>query len=216
VTRPAACLLDVYETVLTCDFSRHTEELPKLAGVPQEAWYGAFLRIARSLTCGELTAADGFAWMLREAGGSPNPPLVRALLDLDRRLLIESTRVYDDVAPFLERLRAEGIATALVSNCSENTRPLLAHFGLLDLVDEVVLSCEVQSAKPSPDIYMAAVQALGIGPPSAIFVDDQVGYCAGAADVGLRPVRIARGGSSEEGVISGFAELQPMFGLGAT
>ena len=55
--------------------------------------------------------------------------------------------LYDDVVPFLESLRAAGVPTAFVSNCAENTRPLLDSLGLSDLVDHLVLSCEIGAAK---------------------------------------------------------------------
>ena len=58
------------------------------------------------------------------------------------------TQLYDDTIPFFEWLRSEGILVALVSNCADTTRGLLESLGVIPLVDAVVLSCEVGSAKP--------------------------------------------------------------------
>ena len=48
----------------------------------------------------------------------------------DAELLLANARLYDDVIPSLDRLRARGIKIAVVSNCTENTRPLLVSLGV--------------------------------------------------------------------------------------
>src|SRR6202041_2391421 len=55
VTRVEACLLDAFGTILTCDFTAHTRELPVLAGIPADAMYQEFARIAPALTDGRLS-----------------------------------------------------------------------------------------------------------------------------------------------------------------
>jgi FMN phosphatase YigB (HAD superfamily) len=47
-------LLDAFGTILTCDFTEHTRELPVLAGIPAKAMYDEFARIAPALTDGRL------------------------------------------------------------------------------------------------------------------------------------------------------------------
>ena len=94
--------------------------------------------------------------------------------------------------PFFTRLREQGILIALVSNCSETTRPLLGYLDVIRLADAVVLSCEVRSAKPSPDIYLTALDDLGVAAVDAVFIDDQSAFCAGAEAVGVRAIQIAR------------------------
>jgi putative hydrolase of the HAD superfamily len=79
-----------------------------------------------------------------------------------------------------------------VSNCAEDTRPLLEEFGVLDLVDAAVLSCEVGYAKPGPEIFARALSSLDVAAGDAVLVDDQLRYCAGAVAEGLNAVRIIR------------------------
>jgi FMN phosphatase YigB (HAD superfamily) len=57
----------------------------------------------------------------------------------------------------------------------------------------VVLSCEVGSAKPSPEIYVTALTDLGVAAADAVFIDDQPTFCVGAEAVGVRPIQISRG-----------------------
>ena len=104
------------------------------------------------------------------------------------------TRLYDDTVPFLAWLRSQGLLIALVSNCADTTRALLEHLGVIPLVDAVVLSCEVGSAKPSPEIYVTALEDLGVAAADAVFIDDQPRFCVGAEAVGVRPIQIARDG----------------------
>ncbi len=57
-----------------------------------------------------------------------------------------------------------------------------------------MLSCEVGSAKPSPEIYVTALADLGVAAADAVFIDDQPTFCMGAEAVGVRPIQIARDG----------------------
>lgn len=188
-----ACLIDVYETVLSCDFT----ELPALVGVSADAWNEAYSRLAPQLTDGRLTMAGAHHRVLRAAGSEAPPELVQRLVERDQELLIETTHLHDDTIPFLTALQRRGIATAFVSNCADNTRPLLAHLGLLPLVDVAVLSCEAGHAKPAAGIFAAALEQLNLAARQALFIDDQSAYCAGAVEHGVRAVQIRRGAAAD-------------------
>jgi len=193
VTQPAACLIDVYQTILTCDFSGHNREMPALAGVAPDAWRAGIWRVGPLFNVGRLTKAEGFGQILQECGVEPRADLVRALVEMDRELLLASAHLYDDSIPFLENLRSHGVRAAIVSNCSEHTRDLLVKIGVPELVDAVVLSCEVGAAKPSPEIFRHALEQLGVPAGAALFVDDQAAFCAGAAALGIGAAQIVRG-----------------------
>jgi HAD superfamily hydrolase (TIGR01509 family) len=193
VARVEACLLDAFGTILTCDFTAHTRELPVLAGIPADAMYQEFARIAPALTDGRLSMAAGYGRILRACGAEPRPELVRALADRGMELLLASRRLFGDVLPFMAGLRARGIKVAIVSNCDEQGRGLLDWLGVTPLADALVLSCEVGAAKPSARIFQRALQALGVSAGAALFVDDNPGFCAAAAALGIRAAQIVRG-----------------------
>ena len=193
MTRVEACLLDAFGTILTCDFTAHTQEMPVLAGIPADAMYQEFARIAPALTDGRLSMAEGYARILRTCGAEPRPELVRALVDRGMELLLASGRLFDDVLPFMAGLRARGIKIAIVSNCDEQARGLLGWLGVTPLADALILSCEVGAAKPSARIYQRALQALGVSAEAALFVDDNPEFCAQAAALGIRTAQIVRG-----------------------
>jgi HAD superfamily hydrolase (TIGR01509 family) len=153
---------------------------------------------------------DAYAEVLRSAGVVAAPGKVASLVRRDQELLIENATLFSDTLPFLKMLRRRRVAAALVSNCAENTRPLLAALGLIELVDAVVLSCEVGYVKPAPEIYRIALDRLGAPADEALLVDDQAAYCAGGAAVDIATVRIDRAAavSPDSEVIRSLEELR--------
>ena len=191
--RPEALLIDVYETILTCDFRAHATELPALAGIPAQQWNAAFVPLGPALTDGRMTVARAFEHVLATCGRPPTADILDALCQRDRQLMVRWSRLFDDTAPFLRMARERGLRTVLVSNCSDTTRYLLEHLGVDELVDAMVLSCETGAAKPAPEIYKRALQEADATPGSCLFLDDQARYCAGALDLGILAVQVARG-----------------------
>ncbi|MCX5421949.1 HAD family phosphatase [Streptomyces sp. NBC_00078] len=108
------------------------------------------------------------------------PDLINAI-----RYDLASRETWDDA--LVEGLRAlRGSAkTAIVSNTWPQMRTRMANAGLLDMVDAIVLSCEVGYAKPDPRIYAAALQCLGARPAETLFIDDTPGHVATARSLGM-------------------------------
>jgi putative hydrolase of the HAD superfamily len=202
--------VDVYETLVTCDFARHRSELPQIAGVPPGAWAESFARIGPELTVGRLSMAMGFEHILDACGVTPRPALVRELVRKDEELLLASARLFDDAIPFLEVLRSRGMKIAIVSNCTHSTRPLLFHLGVPDLVDSLVLSFEVGWAKPSAEIYEDALGQLGASADAAIFVDDQPAYCGAAVALGISTAQIVRGDAPDPAPVPGITLVRSL------
>jgi putative hydrolase of the HAD superfamily len=188
-----ACLIDVYDTILSSQFAPRMEALVAPLRIPVGEWLAEWDKLREDRDRGRVTLAASFTRTLRAFGVDPEPDLVADLLRRNAELARSYTRLYEDTVPFLEWLRSNGIATALVSNCEESTRGRLEHLGIIPLVDAVVLSCEVGSMKPYPEIYTTALDELGIAAVDAVFIDDQPTFCVGAEAVGVRPIQIVRG-----------------------
>lgn len=215
MARLDACLLDAYDTIVYTDFRAYRNELPKLAGIPADAMFREFRRLAPALSVGEISITGAYAQILQACGVEPRPGLVRALADKSRELLLLSGRLYDDVLPFLRMLRARGIKVAIVSNCDENTRDLLVELGVAALADALVLSNEVGAAKPAAEIYQYALDKLGVGPDTALFADNNATFCGGAAALGIRAVQVVRklqepGGEEGLTVVRSLEELEAL------
>jgi putative hydrolase of the HAD superfamily len=199
-----ACLVDVYDTILKSFFIDRITTLIEPLGVNVEDWLAEFEKTREDRDRGKITTADAFARALRGCGIEPADGQVDDLMRRDLDYTYAHTRLYDDTIPFLGWLRAQGLLIALVSNCADTTRGLLEHLGVIPLVDAVVLSCEVGSAKPSPEIYVTALADLGVAAADAVFIDDQPRYCLGAEAVGVRPIQIARDGVDAAGAGAGW------------
>lgn len=209
---PRACLVDVYETLLTCDFRALWRERTELTGIAPEAWNAAFSHIAPTLSVGQITMAEAFEVALRTCRVTPSAELVTELVNANQDLLLASAWLFPDALPFLELLRSRGITIVIVSNCNENTRPLLTKLGVAAIADSMVLSCEVGCIKPSPRIFRHALGQAGVTGPDALFVDDQAAFCAAAEMTGLPAVQIARDGDLPPGGVRSLLDLEPLLG----
>jgi putative hydrolase of the HAD superfamily len=74
---------------------------------------------------------------------------------------------------------------AVVSNAWPAMRTAMARAGVLDVADEIVLSCEIGYAKPDARIYAAALERIAAEPGSALFIDDTPRHVAAAEALGM-------------------------------
>lgn len=81
------------------------------------------------------------------------------------------TRV-EAMARRVQQLRAEGVATALLTNTFAEFRPTMARDISFDWFDAVVESFAVGARKPEPAIYQAAARMLGVEHADIVYLDD--------------------------------------------
>lgn len=88
-------------------------------------------------------------------------------------------------------IRACGYRTALVSNnVAEYWTWVLGTLDVDRLFDATINSAHVGHRKPEPAIYRLALEALGVSPDRALFLDDNEENVAAAADIGMRVVHV--------------------------
>jgi putative hydrolase of the HAD superfamily len=196
-----AVLLDLYDTLVWSDWPTWRQRIADRAGVSPERVGQAYdiTRVDRSV--GRYPTPDAELTAVMEAAGArPDAAMIRDLRVLEHNAFDGTAQIYPDSLPVVRELRARGIRTALVSNCSYNTRPFVDELGLEAEFDAVILSFEAGTMKPEPQIYRLALQMLGeVHPTRAVFVDDQVRYCDGAAAVGIDTRLIVRPNEPLEG-----------------
>ena len=117
--------------------------------------------------------------------------IVQERLRIGRDLLDEiqhdlaSRETWDDtLVSYLRGLRGKA-RTAIVSNAWPQMRIQMSDGGLLDIVDAIVLSCEVGYAKPDPRIYATALQRISADPADTLFIDDTPGHVTTAETLGM-------------------------------
>jgi HAD superfamily hydrolase (TIGR01509 family) len=184
-----AVLLDLYDTIVWSEWFRLRDAIAARIGNDMEAGrlQKAFEQTRPARGVGEFGSVEGdMAAVLRAAGVTYDATLVDELVELERAHLANGVHLYDDAFPALSSLRERGVKTALVSNCSHSTRPVVERLGLDIAFDRVILSYETRAMKPDPVIYRAALEQLGGVPAKrALFVDDQPQYCDGGSSIGL-------------------------------
>ena len=187
----------MYDTILISEFEPRMAYLVEPLGIPVAGWLAEWEKLREDRDRGRVTIAGSLARTLPVFGVAPEPGLLADLTRRDAEYSRANVRLCDDTVPFLKRLRSDGVLTALVSNCADTTRAQLEFLGVVPLVDAVVLSCEVGSMKPYPEIYTTALDELGVAAVDAVFIDDQPTYCVGAEAAGIRPIQIARGSAED-------------------
>lgn len=132
-----------------------------------------------------------------------------------QEVLAEGWRLFPDVVPCLDWLRATGLPIAAVSNASgRHQRAKIVALGLAEYFDTVLIAGEVGCAKPDRVIFHTACLGLGVSPSDTVHVGDRLHADAiGARDAGMRGVWLnrqgPREGASPVGIttISSLAEL---------
>lgn len=175
-----------YGGVLTTSVARSFRNFEQVEGLPKgvvfdvvaEAYAGREGAIAR-FERGELTAAE-FGRLLAEELAERGHR-VRAER-LHERIFGSVSRA-PDVWSLVQRVRAHGVRTALLSNSwGRDGYPeaeLDAHF------DVIVISGEVGLRKPDPEIFRLTADRLGVPPERCAFVDDLQRNVEAARQVGM-------------------------------
>ncbi len=134
--------------------------------------------------------------------GSPPRDLFDRYLSI-KELEFGHVRLYDETPQALERLRAAGIRTAIVTNGPSDLQRLkLDHLGIAAAVDAVVISGEVRRAKPDPAVYRHALSLIDVRPEDAIMVGDSLSTdVPGARAVPMRVVWISPNGDEHAGLV---------------
>lgn len=191
-----AALLDLYDTVARTRWAQLSERIAAELGIGKETLFRAYdlTRPARSI--GAYGGPHGDMGSIVEAAGvDPTSALIEKLVAMERAFSETGIELWEDSMPVVRELRARGVKTALISNCSHSTRGIVDRLGLAEAFDAVLLSFEVGLCKPDPEIYREALRRLGdVAPDRAVFVDDQLEYCDGAAVIGLETYLMDREG----------------------
>ena len=109
----------------------------------------------------------------------------------------ENFELYEDALPVLDHLRRRGVAIGLVSNTSRDLDAFVGHFELD--VDAWLSSREHGKVKPSPTIFRAALELLGVEPRAAVMVGDSpLDDIEGARALGMQAFLIDREGRFPE------------------
>lgn len=102
-------------------------------------------------------------------------------------------RLYPETRSVLETLRSRGLKLGVVSNFDSRLHPVMKGLGLSGLVDSVTISSETGYAKPSAEIFEAAIRAIRVPPGRVLFVGDSLSDdYQGGVNAGLQTLLLDR------------------------
>ena len=140
---------------------------------------------------GSTTATFHPQHHLEEQLGRPLPQEV-----LDRRIerrteLVLEQALLPGVADHIAAARSLGLKLGVAtSSTTDWVKGHLERLGILDSFDCVRSRDDVANAKPAPDLYLAVLECLGVGPLQAIAIEDSPNGIAAAKSAGLRCVAV--------------------------
>jgi putative hydrolase of the HAD superfamily len=111
------------------------------------------------------------------AGMNLPDDLLHDILDSEQMCWDRAVTLDPDTLPVLSWLGTHGIKRAVCSNAPfppEMMHRQVNTNGITEMVDAVIFSSEIGRRKPAPEVYRAALVAIGVQPQNALFVGDRV------------------------------------------
>lgn len=156
----------------------------------------AFAAHQRSGRLEEISLAAEARLAYADLGVELDDALLDEALHMEQEAWWQGVTVDPEAVPTLDELRARGLRVGLCSNAPYRVRSMydqLAHFGLDRHLDSVTFSGQVGWRKPSPRIFAAATEALGVPAALTVMVGDSLSDDVhGARNAGMQAVWLRR------------------------
>jgi FMN phosphatase YigB (HAD superfamily) len=220
--RPEAALRDAYAEIADRLSAAGVERVP----APERLMVDVHDRIESAVTAHEqaehleeidLVAEERRAYA--DCGMRLNDDLLDEVTHMVQIAWWQGIVVASSVVTVLSALRAAGLRIGLCSNAPYRARSLrgqLHHLGLDRHLDSITFSSEVGWRKPAPQVFTAALGALGAIPDTTIMVGDRRREdVSGARAMGLATVRTREfeddaGADDADVVIDTLGDLVPL------
>jgi HAD superfamily hydrolase (TIGR01509 family) len=166
------------------------------------AWRRAFLDAGQNVPTAELHRRVGMGsdLLIQDVLG-PRAERLSEQISASRQRHFDALSA--EALPFhgarelLAAVRARGALVVLATSAGQrDLAPMLDALGAADLVDEVVNGDDVDAAKPRPDVFLAAMQKLSLGPERCVAVGDTIWDVAAATRSGIGCVCVRTGGTT--------------------
>ncbi len=79
---------------------------------------------------------------------------------------------FEGVHQALEGLKTKSVGLGIISNWDETAREVLSATGLADYFDPIIISCEVDCAKPDARIFRLALDRAGVSAHECLYIGD--------------------------------------------
>lgn len=193
-----AILFDLWNTLLYCPTREKVEEIIEVLGLSEEADYHKVIdemgaTLFTDCDYGEETFFENLC--MKNSVECSKEDIKQAINIWESRL--EGAKYFPETEEVLEDLRGD-YHLALVSNVDATGAEHARKLFLKKYFDAVIMSCEVGSAKPYPQIFEHAMDAVGARAQDAWMVGDSLEYDVKAAlKCGLNAVLVDRQGKHQ-------------------
>lgn len=116
-----------------------------------------------------------------------------------------STKPYDGIIPMLEKLKKDGVKTAVVTNKMHEAAVDIVNLFFGELIDVTIGQIDGVAQKPQPDGIYSAIEKLGVSKEKSVYVGDSEVDCITAKNAGIPCI----------GVTWGFRDREILVGNGA-
>ena len=154
--------------------------LSERTDIPYDRCRAAYGKFNAAMLRGEATEREIWPALCAGLGIDPQP----YLLDEASRVTPMDPEMLGLVRALRPRLRT-GMIT---DNPAGRVHAALAHFGLRELFDVVVISGEVGSRKDQPMIFQRALDALGLPAEACAFIDNTASNLIVPAQLGMKTI----------------------------
>ena len=172
-----------------------------------EAWREAFARYGKKVDYEDVHAQIGKGgdqlmpvFLSREELDDFGEELERLRVDLFVSNYLPRAKPFPGVRELMQRLTADGLRIALASSAkSEELAQHKKNLGIDDLLDGHTSADDAEHSKPSPDIFVAALERLDeVAACETVVVGDSPYDAQAAARAGMRTIGVLSGGFSAE------------------
>ncbi|MCH5194382.1 MAG: HAD family hydrolase [Oscillospiraceae bacterium] len=119
----------------------------------------------------------------------------------------DKTRPYDGIPELLDKLRSEGVRTAVASNKSDDFTHVITDSFFKGTFDAVIGSREGVPRKPAPDIVFDIMKELGADASDTYFAGDSNVDMYTAKNAGIRAIGCLWGFRTKEELLEGGADF---------
>jgi len=152
--------------------------------LPIEVWGQAIGR-------GFSDAFDPFVYLEEQLGHTVDREAITAERSVRDRELLTGRPLLPGVETYIQDARAMGLRIAVASSSPNSwVSTHLSSFGLLEKFDAICTADDVERTKPYPDVFLAALTALGVQAEEAIVLEDSPNGVLAAKRAGIYVVAV--------------------------
>lgn len=155
-----------------------------LLGITPEQYRDAYFKHNDKVHRGELTWREFWKLVLTEELGQPDK--LEGVMELSNSL--SDATLNQEVVDLVDKLRAAGFRTGLLSNNTVDNYKIMEKSGLPGHFDVVHISALTGLVKPDPATFRHFAADLGIKTNELIYIDDSQVSLSTAVEVGYTPI----------------------------